>query len=225
MLDRTRHLTYKKILNILTLVKTHTGYLMKNNRLTFVRVIIGLIVYMSSINGAQAAASLSLIASNPTVTAGSQATFELWMDFTGDPTLGGGVDVGFGNFTNGNQLSFSSYTPKTLGDTSLINVPTVNTTGDRLEGITFGDITNGVSGPALVGTLAFNTLVAGNYSLSLMDSVSAGGFFSISGTPQSPVYTSASLTVNPSAVPLPATAWLMLSGLIGIAYRSKVKQS
>jgi len=180
---------------------------------------------MGLISGAQAADSLSLITSNPTVTAGSQATFELWMDFTGDPTMGGGVDVVFDNFTNGNQLSFNSYTPEALGDTSLINVPTVNVNGKSLDTITFGDVNNGLEGPVLVGTLVFNALVAGDYTLSLIDSVDAAGFFSISGTPQFPTYTSASLTVNPSAVPLPATAWLMLSGLIGIAYRSKVKQA
>jgi len=196
---------------------------MKNNRLTFVRVIIGLIVYISSISGAQAANSLSLTAINSTVTTGSQATFELWMDFTGDSTLGGGVDIIFDNFINGNQLSFNSYTPEILGDTSLINEPIV-TNGKSLDGITFGDVNNGLEGSALVGILVFDTLVDGNYTLSLIDSVDAGGFFSISGTPQSPVYTSASLTVNPSSVPLPATAWLMLSGIIGIAYRSKVKQ-
>ena len=198
---------------------------MKNNRLVLSRLILGLVIYMSLISGAQAADSLSLITSNPTVTAGSQATFELWMDFTGDPTMGGGVDVVFDNFTNGNQLSFNSYTPEALGDTSLINVPTVNVNGKSLDTITFGDVNNGLEGPVLVGTLVFNALVAGDYTLSLIDSVDAAGFFSISGTPQFPTYTSASLTVNPSAVPLPATAWLMLSGLIGIAYRSKVKQA
>ena len=198
---------------------------MKNNRLTFVRVIFGLIVYISSISGAQATTSLSLTASNPTVTAGSQATFELWMDFTGDPTLGGGVDVIFDNFINGNQLSFNSYTPEALGDPSLIKVPTVNANGKSLDRITFGDVINGLEGSALVGTLTFDALVAGDYTLSLIDNVDAGGFYSIASQPQFPAYTSASLIVNPSAVPLPATAWLMLSGLIGIAYRSKVKQS
>ena len=197
---------------------------MKNNRLTFVRVIFGLIVYLSSISGAQATTSLSLTANNPTVTAGSQATFELWMDFTGDPTIGGGVDVVFDNFINGNQLSFNSYTPEALGDNSLINVPIVNANGKSLDGITFGDFNNGLEGPALVGTLVFNALVAGDYTLSLIESVDAGGFYSISGASQAPAYTSASLIVTPAAVPLPAAAWLMLSGLIGIAYRSKVKQ-
>ncbi|MEI6335841.1 MAG: hypothetical protein WCS87_14880 [Methylococcaceae bacterium] len=198
---------------------------MKNNRLALVRVIFGLIVYISSIGGTQAANSLSLIAGNPTVTAGSQATFELWMDFSGDPTLGGGVDVIFDNFINGNQLSFSSYTPEILGDTFLIDVPIVNMNGKSLDRITFGDFTNGLEGSALVGTLVFDTLVAGNFNLSLIDSVDAGGFFSISGTPQVPAYISANLTVTPSAVPIPATAWLMLSGLIGMAYKSKAKQA
>lgn len=200
---------------------------MKNNRLVLSRLILGLVIYMSSI-GAQAAASLSLIASNPTVTAGSLATFELWMDFTDDPTLGGGVDVVFDNFTNGNQLSFNSYTPEALGDPFFYTdpfVPAVNLAGKRLEKIIFGDLVNGLEGPALVGTLVFDALVAGDYTLSLIDSVDAAGFFSISGTPQSPAYNLGELTVTPSAVPLPAAAWLMLSGLIGIAYRSKVKQA
>jgi hypothetical protein len=198
---------------------------MKNNRSVLVRVIFGLIVYISLIGGSQAANSLSLIASTPTVTAGSQATFELWMDFSGDPTLGGGVDVIFDKFINGNQLSFSSYTPEALGDPSLINAPTVNANGKSLDGITFGDVITGLEGPAWVGTLVFDTLAAGNYTLSLIDSVDAGGFFSFSGTPQSPTYTPASLTVTPSAVPLPSAAWLMLSALIGMAYKSKAKQA
>ena len=188
----------------------------------------GLAIYISAIGGAQAV-SLTLSATNSPVTVGSQATFNLWMDFTGDPTLGGGVDVLFNNFTNGNQLSFASYTPNTaLGDSTLINVPTISTAGDRLEAITFGDLANGVTGPALVGTLVFNTLVAGTYNLSLVDSVSAAGFFSFAGSaPQYPTYTSASLTVNPSlAVPTPEPAilWLMLSGLAGMAFRAKAKQ-
>lgn len=190
---------------------------MKNKKLVLCQLMFGLAIYMGSIGGAQASISpsVSLSAVNPTVTAGSQATFELFMDFSSDPTLGGGVDVVFGNFTNGSQLSFLSYDPAALGDPFYINVPTVSTTGDRLEGITFGDFTNGVSGPALVGTLVFNTLVAGNYSLSLVDSGLTGGFYSMSGVQQTPVYTPASFTVT--AVPVPAAIWLMLSGLVGLS--------
>ncbi len=199
---------------------------MKNNRLAFDCLLFSLIICISSIGTAQASPSISLIASISTVTAGSQATFKLWMDFTGEPTLGGGVDVVFDNFFNGNQLSFKSYTSELLGDPDLINnTPTVSTLGDQLEAITFGDFTNGLEGPALVGTLVFDTLVAGNFTLSLIDSINAGGFSSMTGTSQFPAYISADLIVTPSAVPVPATVWLMLSGLIGIAYRSKAKQA
>ncbi|WP_262965211.1 VPLPA-CTERM sorting domain-containing protein [Methylobacter psychrophilus] len=198
---------------------------MKNNHQAFNSLLFSLVICISLIGAAQASPSISLIANNPTVTAGSQATFELWMDFTGEPTLGGGVDVVFDNFLNGNQLSFNSYTPEALGDRDLINVPTVSTLGDQLEAITFGDFTNGLEGPALVGTLVFDTLVAGNFTLSLIDSINAGGFSSMTGTSQFPAYISADLIVTPSAVPVPATAWLMLSGLIGLAYRSKAKQA
>jgi len=200
---------------------------MKPNRPILGRLVFGLAVYISSVGGAQAV-SLTLNAVNSPVTAGSQATFQLWMDFTGDPTLGGGVDVVFDNFTNGHQLSFASYTPAALGDAFFYNqAPTVSVVGDRLEAIMFGDLANGVEGSALVGTLVFNTQTAGNYSLSLVDSASAGGFFSTSGAHQYPVYTSAALTVDPSggAVPEPATAWLMLAGLSGMSFRAKAKQA
>lgn len=188
---------------------------MKRNRLAAGRLALGLALCMAG--AAQAAIAppyLTLSAVNSPVTAGSQAIFELWMDFTGEPTLGGGVDVLFDNFTDGSQLGFASYTPEALGDPALINVPAVSAAGDRLEAITFGDLTDGVEGPALVGTLVFNALAAGNYSLSLADSASAGGFFSaISGAAQSPAYTGASLTVDAAPVPLPAAGWLMLGGL------------
>jgi len=202
---------------------------MKSNHLIFCRLVFGLAIYISAIGGAQAV-SLTLSAANSPVTVGSQAIFNLWMDFTGDPTLGGGVDVLFDNFTNGNQLSFASYTPNTaLGDSALINVPAVNAAGNSLEAITFGDVINGLEGPSLVGTLVFNTLVAGTYSLSLVDSGLAGGFYSISAgaPPQYPVYTSASVTVDPSVVgpvPEPATLWLIAGGLAGMAFRPKAKQ-
>jgi hypothetical protein len=55
--------------------------------------------------------------------------------------------------------------------------------------------------------------------MSLVDSALAGGFFTVSGTDQFPVYTAAALTVDPAgpvAVPAPAAAWLLLSGLGGV---------
>lgn len=187
---------------------------MKLNRLG--GLAFGLAICMTTGAVQAAIPSLTLSAVNSPVTAGSQAIFKLWMDFTGDPTLGGGVDVVFGGFTNGNQLSFVSYTPEALGDPFYINVPAVNAAGDRLEGITFGDPINGVGGSALVGTLVFGTQVAGNYSLSLMDSALAGGFHALSGAPQFPDYIpAATLAVDaaPVPVPTPAAGWLMLSGL------------
>ncbi|MGZ8219033.1 hypothetical protein [Methylomagnum sp.] len=168
------------------------------------------------------ASSLWLNSLTPNVSVGDQAVFELWMDFTGDPTLGGGVDVVFDNFTDGNQLAFAAYTAEPLGDTDLISTPSVAAMGDRVEGITFGDLATGLEGPALVGTLQFNANAAGNYNLSLV--AAAGGFFSITGPEQFPTFTGDS--VNVEAVPLPATGWLMLSalwGFFGFRTRSNIR--
>lgn len=190
----------------------------------FLRLVI-VAACISSIGGAQAA-TITLNAINSPLTVGSLATFELWMDFTDDSTLGGGVDVLFDNFTNNNQLSFNSYTPEAIGDTSFINMPTLNLAGNRLEGITFGSF-DGLKGSMLVGTLVFNTLVAGNYSLSLIDSLEAGGFSSITGANQAPDYISATLAVDPAiaAVPIPATGWLLLAGLAGLIGLSFITKS
>ncbi len=195
--------------------------MIKIKQLTLLRIVIGLAISISSVDGTQAA-MVSLNAINSPLTVGSQATFELWMDFTGDATLGGGVDVLFDNFTNNNQLSFNSFIPEAIGDPSFVSLPALNLTGNALEGITFGSF-EGLEGSMLVGTLVFDTLVAGNYSLSLMDNLEAGGFWSTSGASQTPDYTSASLLVNPvvAQIPTPSTAWLLLAGLTGLSFRTK----
>lgn len=175
--------------------------------------------------GIAQASSIYLTPPTRTITPGDAVQFELWMDFTGEPTIGGGVDVKFDNFTNGNQLTFDSYAPEPFGDPLLISTPVISAGGDALLGITFGDLIDGLEGPARVGTLAFTANSLGNYSFSLRDNVDAGGFFSTSGPLQFPLYTGASVTIEaapppPSAtVPAPDTVWLILSGFAGLALR------
>ena len=168
------------------------------------------------------AATIWLESVNSPVQAGDQAIFELWMDFTNDPTIGGGVDVVFDNFINGNQLTYLSYAPQALGDPDLINTPSVAAANDRLEGITFGDDLDlgvGLAGQALVGTLSFKANIPGTYNLLLAESADAGGFFSISSAQQHPDLMGSGVTVEAvqSAVPLPGTSWLMLIALGGMA--------
>lgn len=172
------------------------------------------------------ASSIYLVPPNQTANPGNPVQLELWMDFTGDPTIGGGIDVNFDNFVDGNQLSFISYTPAALGDPLLISAPALSALGDALQGITFGDLVNGLEGPALVGTLAFTANLVGNYGFSLADNADAGGFYSISGPQQFPLYTGSAVVIEaapppPGGVPLPGTAWLVLIGLPALAKRQR----
>lgn len=174
------------------------------------------------------AATIYLNPSFSEVGEGDTFTLELWMDFAGDATLGGGLDIVFDNFVDGDQLTFVSYVPEALGDPALISTPTIAAAKNALEGITFGDLIDGLEGPALVGTLTFTANIAGNYNLSLRDNVDAGGFYSATGlSPQQqfPLYAGAAIDVDaiqpppppPAGLPLPGTAWLMLAGMGGWA--------
>lgn len=196
-------------------------------------------VMLALCGNAQAVTSISLIAVNPSVTEGEAASFELWMDFTGDPTLGGVFSIVYDNFTDGNQLSFVSYTPNlgnpellpgVLGDPELTSAPYPDTNGlggvtmapaptptaTGLSGISFGSF-DGLEGPDLIGTLVFTANLAGGpYTLTAQD---GEGFYSTTGPQQIPFFdnTGAQLSVGSSPVPLPASAWLMLSGLSCVA--------
>lgn len=154
------------------------------------------------------AATVSLSPLSQNVALGNPVSLLLNMDFTGDPTLGGGVDI----FYNSSLLSFVSFTfDSGLGDeTSLRRLPDVLT--NELNGLAFNSFT-GLSGPSLVGTLTFNTIGAGTALFTMADNdFPAGGFYSAATfDPQAVTYQGVS--VNVTAVPLPAAVWLMLSGM------------
>lgn len=159
------------------------------------------------LSAAASAVSISLSPLTSSVPLGNQVSLQLNMDFSADPTLGGGVDITFDNIL----LSFASFTfNSTLGDDpSLQRQPDV--TPGLLTGLGFGNF-NGLSGPSVVGTLIFNTQAPGIALLSLADNGSPVGPFYSANTsnPQTVNYTGASVTISP--VPLPGALWLMGSG-------------
>src|SRR3990167_8770967 len=79
------------------------------------------------------AATISLSPLSQNVALGNPVSLQLNMDFTGDPTLGGGVDI----FYDSSRLSFVSFIfDSGLGDeTSLRRLPDVLT--NELNGLAF----------------------------------------------------------------------------------------
>jgi hypothetical protein len=154
------------------------------------------------------AATITLSPLSSVVTLGSPVSLNIFMDFTGDPTLGGGVDI----FFNSSLLSFSSFSfNPTLGDDAgFRRQPDVE--ANKLNGLAFGNFA-GLAGPGVVGTLTFNTLGTGLANFTMADNVSpAGAFYSaVTFNQQTVAYNGA--TVNISSVPLPASGWLLLSGM------------
>lgn len=184
-------------------------------------------VLMSVVNSAQAV-SLSIIdiSSDPQVGIGSTIELQVLMDFSDDATFGGGFDIIFDpslvSYVSGSYLTDSglgSDADSTRDDNPLVTDPTkrVEILSDRLSGAAFGTFGNGLTGPSVVGTLSFIANAGGDaaFSLGASTSASIGGFFSaVSFAEQFPVFTGTS--VNISAVPVPAAAWLFGSGLIGM---------
>lgn len=165
------------------------------------------------------AATISLTPLTQDVNLGNQAVLKLSMDFTGDSTIGGGIDI----FYDSSVLSFSSFVFDPIFTAS--DDPTFRRAGDdmpgEVNGIAFGNF-GGLSGPSLVGTLTFDTLAIGSAFLSMADNdTPAGGFFSITASPQTVIFEGASVNV----VPVPGAFWLLGSGLIGFAgFRKKSKE-
>jgi len=167
------------------------------------------------------AVSIWLTPASQTVQLGDPVALDVNMDFSADPTVGGGFDV----FFDHNMLSFSSFAIDTtlVLDPVFTNVtPDVSTT-DQLAGFSFGNF-GGLSGPAKVGTLTFQALAPGLTNLSLADNVAPyGPFYSaVTSLQQTVDYTGASVDI--AAVPLPPAAWLMLSvlGMFGVVSRRRV---
>lgn len=175
------------------------------------------------ISGQVQATTVSLNPLTQNVALGNQVSLQLNMDFSGDPTLGGGVDILY----NSSLLSFVSFTfDPGLGDDPDFQLqPDVLL--NELNGLAFGSF-DGIEGPSLVGTLIFDTIGAGLADLTLVENtLSAGGFYSATSfDPQLVTFTGASVNVmsaSVTSVPEPSTAWLSLGGLaVLIGMRKKM---
>ncbi|MFA5985204.1 MAG: cohesin domain-containing protein [Methylococcaceae bacterium] len=81
--------------------------------------------------------------------------------------------------------------------------------------------------PLLLGTLHFQALNTGsNSTISIGVHGSNTILVDFDGNPLGTSVQAANVTINPpAAVPLPAPIWLMLSGVLGLAYRAKAQKA
>ena len=140
---------------------------------------------------------------------GDLLTFELHMDFSDEPILGGGFDINF----DAAGLQFVSYAAADLG------TPTFRRTPDVFEGLlesgAFGEF-DGLTGPALVSTMTFRVISSDGIFFIGPDSTEgvAGPFVSAVDFQTLIVPDFSGVTVR--AVPVPAAAWLFASGLLAL---------
>lgn len=179
------------------------------NKNIYASILFGVVFFGASIAHA---ATVSFSPTSVTAGVGDFIKLDVVMDFTGEPTLGGGTDI----FYDASVLSFQSFdfgTTTLALDSGFSRSPDVLT--NKLEGLAFGNF-NGLSGPGTIGTLTFRAIALGDITLTMAVTSEAnkGGEF-ISATTFGPQLVSFG-TAGVSIVPIPAAVWLFGSGLIGL---------
>lgn len=133
------------------------------------------------------------------------ATLELFMDFTGTPTVGGGIDL-----TATGAVSLLEFVPSdyfnTVPDPAFTGFGAELADGD-LE-IHFGNF-GGLSGLNKLGDLVLSLNSVGPGNLNIAINPFFGDFFSTGAEKQDVNLSGASLQV----VPVPAAAWLFVSAI------------
>ena len=171
------------------------------------KLIAGLILSGFSVSAQAAVVHMDPLSVQPSYAIGEVVAMDLMIDFTGTPTIGGGVDV----FFDPSGLEFKSWTAELLGDATFKRNPDV--LSGELNGIAFGDFA-GLPVTAKVGTVEFKVLQLGSWLVDLeANDAPAGPFYSATDFSLLSVqYADTTVIVN--AVPIPSAVWLFGSALL-----------
>ncbi|MBL8199239.1 MAG: VPLPA-CTERM sorting domain-containing protein [Chromatiales bacterium] len=147
-------------------------------------------------------------------------SIELWMDFTGEPTIGGGVDLDFQGPISMGVFTPTSYFTNTA-DPDFTGHGTVNADNDYQ--IHFGNFA-GLSGVNKLGDISVNLLGAGTGNILLSINTVYGYFYGTNFLQQDVDLLPEGGAAITSTVPAPAGVWLLLTGLAGLATRRFAKR-
>lgn len=145
---------------------------------------------------------------------------ELWMDFTNEPTIGGGIDLDFQGVISMGVFTPTSYFTNTA-DPSFTGHGTADADNDYE--IHFGNFA-GLSGVNKLGDISVNLLSSGDGSISLAINSFYGVFYGTNFLSMD-VDLSQGAEITASAVPAPAGVWLLLTGLAGLVTRRFVNRA
>ena len=159
------------------------------------------------------AATISLMPTSANINIGETATFDMYLDAADvGGILAGGLDMFYdiGILRYNGDFAFDPLFPtdpsfSRLGDDCATVAALGCSEPGEINGIAFGSFTGlAASGPTLVGSLSFTAMADGTTLLTMSDNdLPAGSWFDINSNPIDMKY----------VIPVPAAAWLMLSGL------------